>query len=153
MQQLDNDLPSAVPQASGPFPGFSRSAQTTAFVDESDCYFYTPGILAQHASGVSDQAYPGGHSTTLRQASDSVTAQTGRVHDQTGFNSPTGPLCGQGLQGNENWCPGFAPVLPRYVTPHPPLSETTATNAKTEGAYVSFDEWQAQVRSKQVGLI
>lgn len=124
----------------------------------------------------SDTNCSGKDSNLQYQASD-VTAQTQHMHKQTDPGSkislhyssqqasskavPFGHHISDHRSGNENLIPGFGLPTPCYVTPTwtshlstiPPLSETTVTtNTKTENAYVSFDEWQAQVRAKQLSM-
>ena len=136
-------------------------------------------ILAQHAFGGPqiDNVYSRRDASTRNQASD-ATAQILSVHSQMDIGNKTGmqsssqqlsskaPSSGchvndQNSSSNENQFPAAGAVGPRYVTPIPnpllpsnsPLSETTATlNAKAENAYVSFDEWQAQVWAKQLRM-
>ncbi len=133
-------------------------------------------ILAQHAF-VSDNPYSRRDGSTRYQAPD-ATAQILSVHNQMDIGNKTGmqsssqqlsskaPYSGYYVNdhngsSNENQFLGVDAAGPRYVTPNPnpllpsnsPLSETTATlNAKAENAYVSFDEWQAQVRAKQLRM-
>ncbi len=137
-------------------------------------------ILAQHAFGgvQGDGAYASSHRPAQQQASDTEPSYRLPFNDQAHLGSMTGlrnssvqvsskALSGDysinsghcSAQGNENMFPGFNPEVPCLLTPnfnpnlpsHLPLSETTAvTNVKTENAYVSFDEWQAQVRAKQL---
>ena len=136
-------------------------------------------ILAQHAFGgpQNDISYSRRDGSSRYQASD-ATAQILSVHNQMDIGNKTGmqssshqlsskaPYSGHYVNdhnsnSNENQFPGVGAAGPRYVTPVPnpllpsnsPLSETTATlNAKAENAYVSFDEWQAQVRAKQLRM-
>ena len=135
-------------------------------------------IIAQHAfvGPQSDNPYSRRDGTTRNQASD-ATAQILFVHSQMDNGNMTGmqssrqqlsskaPFSGHYVNdqnsSNENQIPGVGAAGLRYVTPIPnpllpsnsPLSETTATlNAKAENAYVSFDEWQAQVRAKQLRM-
>lgn len=136
-------------------------------------------ILAQHAFGgpQDDNAYSRRDGSTRYQASD-ATAQILSVHNLMDISNKTGmqsssqqlsskaPYSGHYVNdhnssSNENQFPGVGAAGPRYVTPIPDplllsnslLSETTATlNARAENAYVSFDEWQAQVRAKQLRM-
>lgn len=163
----------SLPQAAGPFPGGSKNTQTSAGSDQTACTvnqsfaMQDAEILAQHLSGGkhAEKVYPGNYVICKNQA---------LVNSPEGSSSRTGlPHCSQQVSNkavysgqsvmsrcspDENQFPGFASAIPRYVTPTPSpqatptaplLDSTVTTNAKTENAYVSFDEWQAQVRAKQ----
>ena len=166
----------ALPQASGPFPGLHKPllGSDTAQADCTQEPACDVAILAQHAFGraqpdvaplasgkrpqylppdarPSHPAFSGSNTVMSRQTA--VPTSKMQVSNQVDANS-----CGveTAHYTNENKIDSSEPVVAQYVTPMPivqpsPLTESTsAVNARKQGAYVSFDEWQAQVKARQL---
>lgn len=149
-------------QSSGPFPGVTKSVYSKSSHDQMPSFLHStspdPAILAQHAIGMHGDVYASSPPPSSIQSHTAVLpyqANMNSTHDQQASDRAA---CGSlrakspAAAGNEN---ALLDVPPQYMTltqPQPASDTATTVNrsGESDNAYVSFDEWQAQVHAKQL---
>lgn len=168
-----NRMPNSLPQSgSFPFPGITKSIQSSSDFEQMPSYLQqshessmvsNSAILAQHAFGGVHAS--NGYASSCASASGSVHPPTSTLYHQKGSNNmnrdqgfshqannragSNSPF--SAATGTENLLLGLGPKLVDQTHPQsgPDATATAAKSGKADNAYVSFDEWQAQVRAKQ----